>query len=935
MDFKDADLEDVLSMLDTSLKGLQDKEVSKRLETFGYNELTEKTKVTPLKVFAGQFSNFIVWLLIVAALISLYIDEVVNFWVISSIVLFVVILGFFQEYRAERSMEALKKLSRPQSRVLRDGRIMDVPTKNIVRGDVLVLEMGDSVPADAYIFELTGLKVDESALTGESMPVEKADHELIYAGTQIVHGKCRALVTAVGMQTRLGSIAGLIQDEDVLTPLQKKIMSLSKSLAFIALLAATVAFILGMLSGAPLEEMLLITLALAVAAVPVGLPLTLTITLAHGMRHMAKHKAIVRKMLGVETLGSTTVICTDKTGTLTKNEMTIERIFTAGQLFEVSGSGYEPRGRISLSSNIPGKDSNDNSDLTSNLSADVHSDIRSDIRSDIHSDIRSDIRSDIHSDIRSYYPLSLLLKAGSLCNNASLEQFQGYWRSVGDPTEVSLIVAAGKAGIWKDDLDPEYEKVHEILFTSERKLMTTIHQTGKGRIAFSKGAPEVVLRKCTYIERNDGISDLDEDHIPDILDQNTEFARSAYRVLGLAYREIPDHLPVEEAESEMVFLGLVAIIDPEREEAKQSIGLCTQAGIKVVMITGDNEDTAKAIGKKLGIWAQYRGKSEGMDRKLQEIIKDGAITGEEMQALNDSEFDNVVEGISIYARVMPEQKLRIVKALQKKGHVVAMTGDGVNDAPALKKADIGISMGLKGTDVARESSLMVLQDDNFKTIVEAVKSGRSIYENIEKFTCYLISRNFTEIILIMLGVTLLGFDFIPLLALQILFINMFDEVMPSIGLSLDPIREEVMYSKPRNPAEKILNRRNLLLVISVALVMGMTCFLVFLVSEPLEFIEKARTMTFAAVVSMILFVPFAFRSLESSVLSTGLNNRIMLWGVFATFLITLMVMYLPFFNELFGLVPLSLSDWGLPLAAAFSTFMFVEVIKKIANYKKV
>ncbi len=892
MDFKDADLEDVLENLETSLKGLSIEEVTRRLETCGHNELTGKAKVTPLKVFIDQFSNFIVWLLIAAALISVYMDEKVNFWVIISIVLFVVILGFFQEYRAEMSMEALEKLSRPHARVLRDGDVMDVPTKDIVTGDVLLLETGDSVPADAYIFDIPGLKVDESALTGESVPVEKADHELIYAGTKIVNGKCMAFVTAVGMQTRLGSIAGLIQDEDVLTPLQKKITSLSKTLAFIALLAASIAFVLGMLSGAPLEEMLLITLALAVAAVPVGLPLTLTITLAHGMRYMAKHNAIVRKMLGVETLGSTTVICTDKTGTLTKNEMTIEKIFTDGQLFDVSGSGYGPRGKISLSSATSEED----------------------------------------LDIASNSALSLLLKAGCLCNNASLVQYQGSWKSVGDPTEVSLVVAAAKAGIWQDELYPEYEKIHEIMFTSERKLMTTIHQKDGKRIVYSKGAPEVILQKCSHIERSAGISDIDKDQTLKILDQNMEFARSAYRVLGLAYREVSDGFPVEEVESEMIFLGLVAIIDPEREEAKQSIGLCKQAGIKVVMITGDNEDTAKAIGKKLGISARYRGTSEGMDGKLEEIIEDGAITGEEMQSLSDEEFDSVVEGISIYARVMPEQKLRIVKALQKKGHVVAMTGDGVNDAPALKKADIGISMGLKGTDVARESSLMVLQDDNFKTIVEAVKSGRSIYENIEKFTCYLISRNFTEIILIMLGVTLLGFEFIPLLALQILFINMFDEVMPSIGLSLDPMREEVMDNRPRDPDEKILNQKNLLLVISVALVMGMTCFLVFLLSDPVVYIEKARTMTFATVVSMILFVPFAFRSLERSVLTTGiLNNRVMLWGVFVSFLITLSVMYIPFLSDLFELVPLGVSDWFLPVIAAFSTFIFVEFIKKALN----
>ncbi|WP_445475119.1 cation-translocating P-type ATPase [Methanococcoides methylutens] len=886
MDYENADIDSVLADLKTSREGLSEEEAAKRLLEYGFNELEEKTKVTPLKVLLRQFANFIVWVLLAAAIISLTIDEVVNFWVIVIIIAFVVILGFVQEFKAEKAMEALKKMVQPVTHVVRGGVVIEIPTRNIAIGDIMVLETGDKIAADGFVFEIQGLKMDESAITGESMSVEKGVGDLIFSGTQIVHGKCRAVVTAVGMQSRLGMIAGMIQENEAKTPLQEKIADLAKSLAIIALVASGLTFMLGYFTGAPTEEMLIIALALAVAAVPEGLPLTMTITLAYGMHRMAKHNAIVRKMLGVETLGSTTVICTDKTGTLTKNEMTVQKIFAGGEFFDLTGVGYDPQGSL--------------------------------------------LKDDKDVDVGQNHTLGMLLKAASLCNNSSMVQRQGRWDVVGDPTEVSLIVAASKADIWKDDLDTEYEKLHEIMFTSERKLMTTIHKNDEGRIAFCKGAPEFVLEKCVSIERDDGVYDLSDDDLERVLQQNTELARSAYRVLGISYRNLPEGLPVEGSENELTFLGLVAMIDPERREAKDAIALCRQAGIRVVMITGDNEETAKAIGKKIGLFADYDGSVDRMDGKLKHIIDDGAITGSELLSLNDEEFDSVVEGVSVYARVMPEQKLRIVQALQNRGHVVAMTGDGVNDAPALKKADIGISMGIKGTDVAKESSLMVLQDDNFETIVEAVKRGRGIYENIEKFTTYLVSRNFTEVILILLGITLLGFDLIPLLALQILFINMFDEIMPAIALGLDPVRDEVMYEKPRKPGERILKKRNLLLVVSIALVMGLVCFLVFLFSDPAGNIERARTMTFATIVSMILFIPFVFRSLTRSAFSVGLfTNKLMLVGVASTFLLTLTVMYVPYLGNVFELVALGPAEWVVPISAAFATLFIAEAIKKI------
>lgn len=886
MDYDKSDINDIFAALETSKEGLTSEDAIIRLEKYGINELEEKQKVTPLKVLLNQFADFIVWILFAAAIISLMIGETINFWVISSIIAFVIILGFIQEYKAEKAMEALKRIVEPTTKVLRNGRRKEILTKDVVPGDILLLETGGSIPADAKIFDITGLKVDEAALTGESGSVEKKEGDMVFAGTQIVHGKCKAVVTATGMQTKLGQIAGMIQEVEEKTPLQIKISDLAKSLAIIALTASTLVFVLGMIKGAPLGSMLIIALALAVAAVPEGLPFTLTLTLAYGMRKMARQNALIRKMLGVETLGSTTVICTDKTGTLTKNEMTVEKIYVDETFFDITGVGYEPKGDFSV----------DGAKI----------------------------------DVTKHENLSMLLKAATLCNNAGFEEKQEKWKLIGDPTEISLVVAAAKADFWQDDLENDYRMIEEILFTSERKLMSTVHEKiGEGgKTVFSKGAPEFLLKKCSFIRKRTGVEELTKDEVTRILETNHDLASSAYRVLGVAHKEMTESLTPENIEKDLVFLGLVAMIDPAREEAKEAIVTCKKAGIKVVMITGDNDATAKAIAENIGLFDEIGDFGDLTDEKLRRIVADGVITGSELGSLDEEEFESVVEGISIYARMMPQQKVRIVKALQKKGHIVAMTGDGVNDAPALKKADIGIAMGIKGTDVAKESSTMVLQDDNFATIVDAVKQGRAIYANIEKFTCYLISRNFTEIILIMMGIILLGFDFLPLLALQILFINMFDEIMPAIGLGLDPASEGIMLKRPRDPYEKILKKRNLILIVSIAFVMGLAAFMVFVLDNPTTQIEKARTLTFATIVSMILFVPFAFRSLDDSIIKVGFfTNKLLVGGVFGTFLLTLGVMYIPFFQNIFELTPLSATDWLIPLSVAFAAMVFAEVIK--------
>lgn len=879
---------EVFDKLKSSKVGLTEKEAEKKLEKYGFNELKEKRKVTPFKVLLRQFTNFIIYVLFAAAAISFFIGEILSFWVILFIIGFVILLGFIQEYKAEKTMEALKKIVQPTTKVLRNGKVREIPTKEVVPGDILLLETGDKIPADAKIFEVIGLKVDESPLTGESIAVEKKESDLIFAGTQIVNGKCKALVTATGMQTKLGKIAGMIQEIDEKTPLQIKIAQLAKSLAIIALIAGVLTFALGLLKGAPMAGISIIALALAVAAVPEGLPLTLTLTLAYGMHRMAKHNAVIRKMLGVETLGNATIIATDKTGTITKSEMTVEKIFVNDKIFDVTGVGYEPSGDFFIG--------------------------------------RKKI------DANKEKNLALLLKATTLCNNAVLEEKKGKWKVIGDPTEASLVVVAAKANLCKEDLEREYQRIEEIIFTPERKLMTTIHKKGKEKIAFTKGAPEIVLKKCEFIEKNGKTEKLSKDEITKILKMNGDFANSALRVLGVAYKKVSKPLTPERVETDLIFLGLVAMIDPPREEVKEAIETCKKAGIKVVMITGDNEETAKAIAKKIGLFDGNKKFDKIKSEKIRRIVVDGTITGSELDELNEKEFESIVEEICIYARIMPEQKLRIVKALKEKGHIVAMTGDGVNDAPALKKADIGVAMGIKGTDVAKESSDMVLQDDNFATIVEAVRRGRTIYENIEKFTCYLISFNFVQVMLILLSITLLGFEFLPLIALQILFINVVAEEFPSIALGMDPPRKDNMLKPPRKPKQMILTKRNLILVFTLAAFMTLMSFVVFTFANPTENIENARTMTFAAIIGMVIVNTFNFRSLDESVFKTGfLSNRWLVLATFTTILTTLSVMYIPFFQKIFELTTLSLVEWIIPLLAAFTTLIFAEIIKVVTR----
>ncbi len=762
------------------------------------------------------------------------------------------------------------------TKVIRNNKVKEILTKELVPGDVLLLETGDKIPADAKILEVIGLRADESALTGESQTVEKAIEGLVFAGTSIVHGKCKAIVFATGMQTKIGKIAELIQTEEEKTPLQIKIARLAKTIAIIAVLVCTLIFILGLLRGAPAAAMLIVALALAVAAVPEGLPLTLTVTLSRGMYTLAKHSAVIRRMLAVETLGSTTIICTDKTGTLTKNEMTVEKIFVNDCVIDVSGIGYVPRGEFSVKGQ--------------------------------------------NIDTKSNKTTALMLKAGALCNNAFLEKKKGQWETIGDPTEAALIVLAAKAGEWKDDLEEKNQRLEELVFTSERKMMSCVYQTGKEKIVFAKGAPETILEKCAFIQKNGKTERLSKKEADQILKTNEQFAGNALRVLGFAYKEISSTLTPKNIEKDLTFLGLAAMIDPPRKEAKHAIETCKTAGIKTVMITGDNEHTAKAIANEIG------------------LINDGdkrIVTGKELDEMNDEEFESIVEQTVIYARTRPEHKMRIVKTLQKKGEIVAMTGDGINDAPAVKKADIGIAMGIKGTDVTKESADMILTDDNFATIVEAVEGGRTIYENIRKFTTYLLSRNFTEVILIVVGISLLNFNFLPLLALQILFINACAEVLPALALGAEPAEKGIMQKPPRNPKERFLTKKNTTIILTMAVFMALMAFAVFVYANPTANIEKARTMVFATIIIMVIVNTFNFRSLEESIFKIGFfTNKWMFPAIATVAITTLIVMYIPFFQEIFEFVTLNMLEWLICILAAFATFIFLEVLKFFMNRKK-
>lgn len=873
--------DEVLSKLDSDQKGISSMQAKERLSQHGPNQLESTTKPSPLKIFIGKFKDYMVLVLIFAAIISFIAGETTNAYVILGIVVLVAIIGFVQEYKAEKAMEALREMVAPEADVIRDGQMSTIPAADLVPGDVVFLEAGDKVPADGRILEVTSLQVIESSLTGESMPVEKlvqtlpedmalADRKnMVFMGTIISQGNCRAIVTATGLGTELGRISGLMKQEQAEPPLKIKLQQLAKRQALLVMVISAIVFILMFSRGLPVIDALIASIALAVAGIPEALPFIVTLALAFGTQAMAKKNAIIRRLPEVETLGSTTVICTDKTGTLTTGEMTLREIRTYRKI-EVTGAGYDPSGQfISQGAKLEPTEED----------------------------------------------LARILKIGVHANNSAIERANGGWRVVGDPTEGALIVAAKKAGIL-DKIKDSSSRFIEYPFDSERMRMTTVDEVHKeGYIVSMKGAPEVVLSHCTKTTTPNGTKTLTEEDRRSILADADDMAENALRVLALAWKPISNNDPVEVdcIESGLIFAGLTGMMDPPRKEVPEAIRVSKMAGIRTVMITGDHRLTARAIGKELGI-----GNGE-------------VIEGVQLDRMSSEDLREHIDDVSVFARVTAEHKVRIVEALKARGHIVAMTGDGVNDAPALTAADIGVAMGRTGTEVTKEASDMVIADDNFATIVSAIEEGRRIFDNIRKGTSYLLSVSFAELATIFFAVAL-GFP-LPLLAAQILWINVVAEEFPAIGLALEPSHSDIMKRKPRDPKESMPSRPLMIytLGIAAAIVAGtLGMYIITLQSNP--DLSYARTVAFVGLGFFTVYNAYSSRSLQESVFRMNpLGNKTLLMGIAASILAILAVVYIPFMQFIFETRPLTSESWILILTTGLVVVLAAEVMKKILS----
>lgn len=885
--FYNLSVEEAAKSLNSNLTlGLAYVEAEKRLSEYGLNQLKEKKGISALGIFLEQFQDFIIWILIAAALISGFLQEWVDAFSIIAIVILNAILGFIQEYHAEKSLSALKKLSSPISKVIRDGEYSVIPSTQLVPGDLIELEAGDSMPADSRLVWVTSnFKAQEASLTGESNPVTKtvlaleekevplADRaNMIYMGTSVASGKAKALVVYTGMQTELGKIAGLVQEiGQEQTPLQRKLEEFGKWIVYLCFVLVGLVFLMEWLRGGKLVEVFLTAVSLAVAAIPEGLPAVVTIALALGVHRMVKRHALIRKLPSVETLGCTTVICSDKTGTLTKNEMTVQKVFTGARLFEVTGSGYLPKGEFLYNKN--------------------------------------------KIKVNEFPDLEKALYCAVLCNGAQLLEKEGNYRIIGDPTEAALLTLAAKSGIYKEELERKASFIDEIPFDSERKKMTLMRRQADKIVAFVKGAPDILLNDCVNIEENGKVRKITDEDKVFIQNVNSEFANEAMRVLAVAYRNlgnIPDKYNAELIEKELTFVGLIAMIDPPREEVKKAIQECNDAGIRTVMITGDHKNTAVAIAKQLGIF-----KHDSL-----------ALSAEDLDKLSDDELYDKVRNICVYARVSPEHKLRVVRAWRRHGEIVAMTGDGVNDAPAVKEADIGVAMGITGTDVTKEVSDMVITDDNFASIVAAVEEGRGIYDNIKKFIHYLLSCNTGEI-LVMFVSSLIGFP-APLLPVQILWVNLVTDGLPALALGVDPVEPNVMRRAPRKPDEKVVTKpRAFLMLIQGSFIAfcSLSAFAFVLFVEK-EGIIRARTAAFIVLSCSQLFHSFNCRSVTESVFKIGIfTNKKLIAANFVSFFLQMAVVYMPFLQVIFKTSPLGLSDWLLIISISSLPLWAMEIGK--------
>lgn len=867
--------ESVFSKLKSSPLGLTLAEASKRLAEHGPNELQAARRISPWRILLEQLKNILILILLAATVASAFLGHAVEAAAITIIVVFAVVLGFVQEYRAERAIEALRKMAAPTASVIRDGEEVELPARELVPGDVFLLRAGDKVPADARLFESVNLQVEEAPLTGESVPTEKhvapisgeaaiGDRKnMVHAGTAATYGRGRAVVVSTGMNTEFGKIARMIQTiESGKTPLQKNLNRLGHTLARAAFVIVALIVAVGLFRGTPFIEMLIFGIALAVAVVPEALPAVVTISLALGVQRMVKRNALIRRLPAVETLGSTSVICSDKTGTLTKDEMTVRRIFVGARMLEVSGAGYVPRGQFSYDGTVIAPDES----------------------------------------------LKLLLQAAALASDAvvTYSASDKRWQIKGDPTEGAMVVAAAKAGLEKSDLDAQFPRTGEIPFTSETKRMTTLHAAPEGGMAYSKGAPETIVGSCEQVVNESGRVALEAAGKEEILEAARRMAADALRVLAIA---VKPEATMENAERDMIFLGLVGMIDPPRPEAKTAIEKCEQAGIKVVMITGDHPVTAQAVARELGILKRGR-----------------VVTGAELEAISDEALEAEVEQIDVYARVSPAHKLRVVEALQKRRHIVAMTGDGVNDAPALKRADIGVAMGITGTDVSKEAAAMTLTDDNFASIVAAVEEGRGIFDNCKKYLMFLLSANTSEIVL-MAGAALLGLP-MPLTAVQILYINLATDGLPALALAVDPPERDIMLRKPRNPRSGIFTRPIVTLLIAGGLWSATVnlCLFAWALGSGYSS-EQAMTMTFVSLVLIQFFMAYNFRSERVSLLYKPFANKWLNLAVAWELLPLAAVLYVPFMQEAFSTYGLQSSEWVAILIAAGAIFPFMELMK--------
>ena len=876
------DINEVIQAFRSDKKtGLSEEEATNRTETYGQNELISIAKVPWYKVFIRQFTDVLILILFAAAAISLAIDEIGDAITILVIILLNGILGFVQEYKAENAIEALRQMLHPSCKVLRDSKEQIIDTKLLVPGDIVFLEIGDKIPADLRLVESFNLKIDESSLTGESRSVSKntslfesnadlaGQSNMSWMGTAVVNGRGTGIVVETGMSTQFGQIAQMTQSVDAgETPLQKKLAVLGKKLGIYSVAISILVALIGWILGKDLLEMFLTGVALAVAVVPEGLPAVVTITLALGIKAMAKEKALLRRLQAAETLGAATTICTDKTGTLTQNQMTVKKIWLFSKELEVTGSGYDPAGHFEFNK--------------------------------------------AKLNYKNDPDLLMLLKSALLCNRAKVRKNNSDWEVIGEPTEAALIVAAYKAWLHFDESDTT---ISEFSFNSVRKRMSVIVHEKDALMAYVKGAPEVILERSTKIFKDGSILPLDKAHTQEVKSAYEGMAKSGLRTLAIAFRRLQKdiNLSEESVENELVLLGIVGIIDPPHEEVPEAITMAKTAGIKILMITGDNPDTAMAIGRSIGLDTER------------------AITSQDLSKMDDKTLLKAFDESVLFARARPEDKLRIVKTLKDAGEIVAMTGDGVNDAPALKEADIGIAMGKKGTDVAKSASDIVLTDDNFASIINAVREGRREYDNIQKFVQYLMASNSGEVIAIFINI-LLGGPLI-LIPVQILWMNLVTDGMTAIALGVEPAEKGIMQRPPREVDKPILDKYGIIMISVLGSYVGLATLWLFhhyLSADPENGLLLAQTVAFTGIIVLEKMIVLNFRSLREPITIIGFfTNKWLLMAIAFTMALQACAVYIPFLQEALHTTAMDWEDWGLIFLVALPIFIMTEIYKWI------